>query len=249
MSPRRAVKAASPCQPSMMAPQSIEMMSPSSSRTAPGMPCTITSLGEAQMTPGNGGWRSRGSSSGRRGGRARRGRLHRARGRDAGPDGGRVSSRASRPRPGRPARILASGLGRLADADVGGLLQHPSAYDGPRPGAAVDGADDPLGDVVGVPEAVDGVEQVPPLVPDDQRLGLLAVEVEAVADRLLGVVFALARRRRRTRRRSSRSGAARRRSSSCRSRLHTRRFEMRSSTTSSGTSRSTTRSSGCLPSR
>ena len=55
ISPTPTVKAASPCQPSMMAPQSIEMMSPSSSRRGPGMPWTITSLGEAQITPGNGG--------------------------------------------------------------------------------------------------------------------------------------------------------------------------------------------------
>ena len=54
--PTPAVKAASPCQPSMMAPQSMEMMSPSSSRYGPGMPCTITSFGEAQITPGKGGW-------------------------------------------------------------------------------------------------------------------------------------------------------------------------------------------------
>ena len=54
--PTPAVKAASPCQPSTMAPQSIEMMSPSWSTYGPGMPCTITSFGDAQITPGNGGW-------------------------------------------------------------------------------------------------------------------------------------------------------------------------------------------------
>ena len=47
------VIAASACQPSMIAPQSIEMMSPASSTVAPGMPCTTTALGDAQMTPGN----------------------------------------------------------------------------------------------------------------------------------------------------------------------------------------------------
>ncbi len=52
-SPTAAVKAASPCQPSTMAPQSMEMMSPSSSTVGPGMPCTMTSLGDAQITAGN----------------------------------------------------------------------------------------------------------------------------------------------------------------------------------------------------
>ena len=48
----RDVMAASACQPSMMAPQSIETMSPSSSTRSSGMPCTITSLGEMQATAG-----------------------------------------------------------------------------------------------------------------------------------------------------------------------------------------------------
>ena len=56
------------------------------------------------------------------------------------------------------------------------------------------------------------------LVPGDERLGLLGVELEAVADRLLGVVVALERPRRRSCRRSSRSGAGCRPSSWCRSR-------------------------------
>ena len=54
-SPTATVTAASPCQPSRIAPQSIEMMSPSPSTRPPGMPCTISSLTEAQMEPGNGG--------------------------------------------------------------------------------------------------------------------------------------------------------------------------------------------------
>ena len=53
MSPTGTVSAASACQPSMMAPQSMETMSPSSSRRGPGMPCTITSFGEMQATAGN----------------------------------------------------------------------------------------------------------------------------------------------------------------------------------------------------
>ena len=53
MSPIGTVIAASACQPSMIAPQSIERMSPSSSTTVSlGMPCTITSLGDVQMTAG-----------------------------------------------------------------------------------------------------------------------------------------------------------------------------------------------------
>ena len=49
------VIAASPCQPSMIAPQSIERMSPSSRTVPSGMPWTMTSFGEAQITAGNGG--------------------------------------------------------------------------------------------------------------------------------------------------------------------------------------------------
>ena len=53
-SPTGIVTAASACQPSMIAPQSIETMSPSSSTTwSLGMPCTITSFGEVQTTAGN----------------------------------------------------------------------------------------------------------------------------------------------------------------------------------------------------
>ena len=55
-SPTATVIAASPCQPSTIAPQSIEMTSPSSSTRAPGIPCTTSSLTEAQMVAGNGGW-------------------------------------------------------------------------------------------------------------------------------------------------------------------------------------------------
>jgi hypothetical protein len=39
-----------------MAPQSMEMTSPSTSVRAPGMPCTTSSLTEAQIVAGNGGW-------------------------------------------------------------------------------------------------------------------------------------------------------------------------------------------------
>ncbi len=50
-SPIATVVAASPCQPSTIAPQSIEMMSPSRSTRVPGMPCTTWSLTDVQMTP------------------------------------------------------------------------------------------------------------------------------------------------------------------------------------------------------
>ena len=54
ISPTATVIAASACQPSMIAPQSMEMMSPSSSTTVSlGMPCTITSLGDVHTTAGN----------------------------------------------------------------------------------------------------------------------------------------------------------------------------------------------------
>jgi hypothetical protein len=53
-SPIGTVTAASACQPSMIAPQSIERMSPSCNTTsALGMPCTITSLGDVHTTAGN----------------------------------------------------------------------------------------------------------------------------------------------------------------------------------------------------
>jgi len=51
--PSATVIAASPCQPSTMAPQSIETTSPSASTRSPGMPCTTSSLTEVQMVPGN----------------------------------------------------------------------------------------------------------------------------------------------------------------------------------------------------
>ena len=52
-SPTGTVIAASACQPSMMAPQSSEMMSPSSSTVASsGMPWTTTEFGEVQITAG-----------------------------------------------------------------------------------------------------------------------------------------------------------------------------------------------------
>ena len=52
--PTNAVKAASPCQPSTIAPASMEMMSPSLSTVfSSGMPCTTTSFTEVQMVAGN----------------------------------------------------------------------------------------------------------------------------------------------------------------------------------------------------
>ena len=51
--PTKAVYAASPCQPSMIAPQSMEMMSPSLRTTSSdGMPCTTTSFTEVQIVAG-----------------------------------------------------------------------------------------------------------------------------------------------------------------------------------------------------
>ena len=53
ISPMPTVSAASPCHPLTIAPQSIEMMSPSRSRLAgPGMPCTISSFTEVQIVAG-----------------------------------------------------------------------------------------------------------------------------------------------------------------------------------------------------
>ena len=77
--PPGAVKAASPCQPWMMAPQSMEMMSPSSEPVGPGMPWTIMSFGDEQMTP-PGSRGSRGSSAGAAALDDPRGRSCRARG-------------------------------------------------------------------------------------------------------------------------------------------------------------------------
>ena len=53
-SPTGTVTAESPCQPSRMAPQSMEMTSPSrSARASVGMPWTTSSLTEAQIVAGN----------------------------------------------------------------------------------------------------------------------------------------------------------------------------------------------------
>ena len=51
-SPTATVTAASPWYPSMIAPQSSEMMSPSLMTYGPGMPWTMTLLGDVQMTAG-----------------------------------------------------------------------------------------------------------------------------------------------------------------------------------------------------
>ncbi len=53
VAPTATVIAASPCQPSRIAPQSIEIRSPAFSTLSPGMPCTTSSFTEAQITPGN----------------------------------------------------------------------------------------------------------------------------------------------------------------------------------------------------
>ena len=53
ISPTPTVRAASPCQPSTMAPQSMEMMSPSRSTVSGrGMPCTMTWLTDVQIDAG-----------------------------------------------------------------------------------------------------------------------------------------------------------------------------------------------------
>ncbi len=54
-SPIATVIAASPCQPSTMAPQSMEITSPSTSTRLPGMPWTTSSFTDAQIVAGNGG--------------------------------------------------------------------------------------------------------------------------------------------------------------------------------------------------
>ena len=51
-SPTGTVIAASPCQPSTMAPQSSDTTSPSWSTRSPGIPCTTSSLTEAQIVAG-----------------------------------------------------------------------------------------------------------------------------------------------------------------------------------------------------
>ena len=55
-SPTATVTAASPCQPSTIAPQSMEITSPSWRVRSPGMPCTTSSLTDAQIVAGKGGW-------------------------------------------------------------------------------------------------------------------------------------------------------------------------------------------------
>ena len=56
-SPTATVIAASPCQPSTIAPQSMEIdVAVLRATRSPGMPCTTSSLTEAQIVAGNGGW-------------------------------------------------------------------------------------------------------------------------------------------------------------------------------------------------
>ena len=54
-SPIGTVIAASPCQPSTIAPQSMETTSPSARTRCPGIPCTTSWLTDAQMVAGKGG--------------------------------------------------------------------------------------------------------------------------------------------------------------------------------------------------
>ncbi len=51
-SPTGTVRAASPCQPSTIAPQSMLTTSPSARTRSPGMPCTTSSFTETQIEPG-----------------------------------------------------------------------------------------------------------------------------------------------------------------------------------------------------
>ena len=51
--PTITVRAESECQPSTIAPPSIEMMSPSCRTRPPGMPCTTSSFTEVQIVAGN----------------------------------------------------------------------------------------------------------------------------------------------------------------------------------------------------
>ena len=53
-SPTKKVRAASPCQPSTIAPASIETTWPSRIARSPGMPWTISSSMEMHRLPGNG---------------------------------------------------------------------------------------------------------------------------------------------------------------------------------------------------
>ncbi len=54
-SPIPKVMAESPCQPSFETPKSTLTRSPSARTRSPGMPCTIVSFTEMQVTAGNGG--------------------------------------------------------------------------------------------------------------------------------------------------------------------------------------------------
>src|SRR5262249_31985151 len=105
------VSAASACQPSTLAPQSMETTSPSrSTREALGIPCTISSLTQVQIVGGEAG--------GRRGGGGRPGGARAGRGRAGGAGGGGPGAPAPPPPPGGqplpPRPPFASSLAVLA---------------------------------------------------------------------------------------------------------------------------------------
>ena len=148
----------------------MEMTSPSTSTRSPGMPCTTSSLTDAQMSRGTAGGRSPGTTATppweRMFSSASAVELA---GGDAGPAASRRSSSVCPTRSPAP-RISGSGRRFLISSPRSSERHEPAVSSGGR----VERVEDPLRDVVDLAHAVDLVDDAAPAVDADQRLGLLA---------------------------------------------------------------------------
>src|SRR5450432_4623 len=188
ISPTPAVKAASPCQPSSTAPQSIELTSPSrNGRSARGIPWTTSSLIDAQSTAGNGVWpparypkkfEVAPASAMTRSATALRSAVV-----TPGAIAARTASSAARTtRPAR--RILAISVSVL----IWIIAAHPSAS---SVAPVAKRRDRSRGHVFDRGGGVATREQPATGVIADERRGLVGVDLEPVPDRLLAIVIAL----------------------------------------------------------
>ena len=178
--------AASPCQPSTIAPQSIEMMSPSSSRYVAGDAVHDHVVRRRADHRRERGCRSRGSSSGRRAVDHVAADPSSSRGRDARAGSPRGSRRASRPRPDRP---CASSSARRIVARI--VASAESTRQRPCSSRSSIAETQPLEHLVGGAEAVDVTSRPRSIVPLDQRGGLRSYRSSRLWMASGGVVVAL----------------------------------------------------------
>src|SRR5262245_43523151 len=176
-SPTGIVMAASACQPSMIAPQSIETMSPSPRTRGPGIPWTMTSFGEMHATAGNPLYPRKFERA------LRRSSTSRA-----------AWSRSAVVAPATAARVHASCISattapaRRMWAIWAAVLRRTIGGSGDL---LVADLDEPLEDLVALADTVDRGEQPERAVVLDDRDRLALVQLEPPLHGLLGVVVAL----------------------------------------------------------